>query len=47
MLSIDVFCGGCQDGSIKIWDARLSNAQRVLEFEHNIPNAHGKYNKYL
>ncbi|KAL4135193.1 hypothetical protein QTP88_006833 [Uroleucon formosanum] len=41
--SSDVFCGGCQDGSIKIWDARLSNAQRVLEFEHNIPNAHGIY----
>ncbi|XP_008188067.2 denticleless protein homolog isoform X2 [Acyrthosiphon pisum] len=45
--SSDVFCGGCQDGSIKIWDARLNNAQRVLEFEHNIPNTHGIYGAVL
>ncbi|XP_026818722.1 denticleless protein homolog B [Rhopalosiphum maidis] len=41
--SSDVFCGGSQDGSIKIWDARVNNGHRVLEFEHNIPNTHGIY----
>lgn len=45
--SSDVFCGGCQDGSIKVWDARLNNSQRVLEFEHNIPNTHGIYRSML
>ncbi|CAI6353483.1 unnamed protein product [Macrosiphum euphorbiae] len=29
--SSDVFCVGCQDGSVKIWDARLNNDRIVLE----------------
>ncbi|XP_025200533.1 denticleless protein homolog B [Melanaphis sacchari] len=41
--SSDVFCGGGQDSSIKIWDARINNGRRVLEFEHTIPNTHGTY----
>ncbi|CAI6372891.1 unnamed protein product [Macrosiphum euphorbiae] len=29
--SSDVFCVGCQDGSVKIWDARLNNDRIALE----------------
>ncbi|XP_050439010.1 denticleless protein homolog B isoform X2 [Adelges cooleyi] len=38
--STDVFCGGCQDGFIKIWDARRNSNSSVLNFDHQIPNAH-------
>ncbi|CAI6376891.1 unnamed protein product [Macrosiphum euphorbiae] len=39
--SSDIFCCGCQDGSIKIWDARLYNDKMVLECDHNnISNTH-------
>lgn len=41
---LDVFCGGCQDGSIKIWDARINNNNTVFDFDRNIPYAHGLYN---
>lgn len=41
--SSDVFCGGCQDGSIKVWDARISRGRQVLNSEIYIPNTHGCY----
>lgn len=43
---IDIFCGGSQDGSIKVWDARVNQDRFVIGFlglEHHIPNAHGKF----
>jgi len=47
LLLIDVFCGGCQDGSIKVWDARISRGRQVLNSEIYIPNTHGKCIKLL
>lgn len=41
---VDVFCGGADDGSIKVWHARLNNDYNVMEFNCKIPNAHGRYN---
>ncbi|XP_027844129.2 denticleless protein homolog B isoform X1 [Aphis gossypii] len=41
--SSDIFCGGCQDGSIKVWDSRLNKGQKVLDCEIFIPNTHGCY----
>lgn len=38
-----MFVGGYQDGSIKIYDARMSTGNSVLMFDRKIPNAHGKY----
>ncbi|XP_050527322.1 denticleless protein homolog B isoform X2 [Daktulosphaira vitifoliae] len=38
--SKNVFCGGCQDGFIKIWDTRTNNNNRVLDCDHQIPNTH-------
>lgn len=32
------------DGSIKVWDARINNESSVIQFDSNIPFAHGKYN---
>ncbi|VVC34555.1 Hypothetical protein CINCED_3A012480 [Cinara cedri] len=47
--SSDVFCGGSQDGSIKVWDTRVNNNRFVINclgLEHHIPNAHGVYTKH-
>lgn len=39
----EMFVGGYQDGSIKIYDTRMSNGNSVILFDSKIPNAHGKY----
>lgn len=40
---IDIFCGGYLDGSIKIFDARVSHTNDNVNCDYNIPKAHGKY----
>lgn len=41
----DVFCGGCQDGSIRIWDTRSASSARKSNFI--IRDAHGEYNNKM
>jgi len=41
LIYIAIFCGSCMNSSVKIWDARSNNSNRVLQFDHHIPNTHG------